>query len=167
VPRVNRGLLLKFFLTFSRFEYALKNTDYCTRHPEVQRPNGLLLMPRAEPDWDRFATSLRDLFDRNKSEELREASRYLSEEPPNRQILVEGRPAWETPVRGPAPSEIEFLLLMVRCVRNNLFHGGKHNLDVHETTQRTEKLLVSCLEVLRACLALAPQQQQAYDDARL
>jgi hypothetical protein len=56
---------------------------------------------------------------------------------------------------------------MVRCVRNNLFHGGKFNIEVLEDTARTEKLLSSSLTVLAACLDIAPQQQAAYRDARL
>src|SRR3989338_10049386 len=93
--RVNRDLLSEFFLTFAKFEYALKNTGYFVGHPEDPLP------PPAEPDWKRFATSLRDLFDPSKNEELGEACRYLSESPPNKQVIVHGAPAWETPVRDP------------------------------------------------------------------
>ena len=52
---VSKELLLEFFLTFSRFEYALKATGYYKRRP-VKPPD----WPKAEPDWDRFAASLRN-----------------------------------------------------------------------------------------------------------
>lgn len=160
--RVDRELLLEFFLTFAKFEYALKNTDCFIRHPEDPRR----LSP-AEPDWDRFAASRRDDFNPKKSEELAAACRYLSESPPNRQVIVNGSPAWETPVHDPGLSEIEFLLRMVRSVRNNLFHGGKHNIAIHESRERTEKLLRSCLALLNECLSLAPTQKRAYREAML
>ena len=62
---VNRELLLDFFLTFSRFEYALKNSGFFVKHSE--QPDG---PPPAEADWDTFAPSLRTVFDPSKSGEL-------------------------------------------------------------------------------------------------
>jgi hypothetical protein len=50
---------------------------------------------------------------------------------------------------------------MVRCVRNNLFHGGKHTNNVPETEERTTQLLRRSLAILRECLNLAPNQRQA------
>ena len=158
--RVNRDLLLEFFLSFGRFEYALKTTGFFVRKPENS-----LRPPTAEPDWDRFAVLLCDSFAPGKNDELARACRYLTESPPNKQVIINDAPAWETPVRG-TQSEIEFVLRMVRSVRNNLFHGGKHSIDVHES-ERTELLLRSCLVVLTECLALAPVQQQAYMEAVL
>ncbi len=159
--RVNRDLLLEFFLSFARFEYALKSTGFFVRRPEEP-----LRPPAAEPDWDRFAVSLRDRFDRRRSDDLMEACRYLSESPPNKQVIINHAPAWETPVRG-TKSEIEFILRMVRTVRNNLFHGGKHNIDVHESIERTELLLKHSLVVLEECLDVAPVQRAAYIEAVL
>ena len=60
---VSKELLLEFFLTFSRFEYALKATGYYKRRP-VKPPD----WPKAEPDWDRFAASLRKIFNSNANE---------------------------------------------------------------------------------------------------
>jgi len=57
---------------------------------------------------------------------------------------------------------------MIRSVRNNLFHGGKHAAaGVHEAPERTEQLLRSSLVVLEECLALAPDQQRAFTEAVL
>ncbi len=159
--RVNRNLLLAFFLSFARFEYALKSTGFFVRKPEDP-----LRPPGAEPDWDRFAVSLRDSFDCHKNNELTEACRYFLESPPNKQVIVNDAPAWETPVRG-TQAEIEFILRMVRAVRNNLFHGGKHSIDVHESIERTELLLTHSLVVLNECLEVAPVQQAAYLEAVL
>jgi hypothetical protein len=158
---VNRDLLLEFFLTFARFEFALKTTGFFRAYPENPKKP-----PAAEPDWERFATSLRPSFASARSPELQEACNYLLDAPPNRQVLSQGTLAWETPVRG-QEADIEFLLRLVRCVRNNLFHGGKHNIEVHEGTQRTEKLLTSSLAVLAECLALSAEQRVAYDRAVL
>jgi hypothetical protein len=54
--RVDRELLLNFFLTFSRFEYALKAKDLFKRtNPQGNDPSR---PPEAQPDWDTFAVSL-------------------------------------------------------------------------------------------------------------
>jgi hypothetical protein len=160
---VDQQLLLEFFLVFSRFEYALKASGFHKRHP----PNPPHY-PRAEPDWDCFAARLRDKFDPNSTIKLKQACEYLLDSPPNQQVILQDAVAWETPVRPNGEGDIQFLLRMVRCVRNNLFHGGKFNIDVHEDTARTEALLRSSLTVLAGCLEIAPPQQQAaYKDARL
>lgn len=159
---VDRELLLEFFLTFSRFEYALKATGFLVRHPE-DRPR----QPPAEPDWDCYAVSLRAQFSSTASAALQGACQHMQDSPPNRQVLLNGSPAWETQARDPHVPEIDFLLRMVRCVRNNLFHGAKHNVDVHESTDRTERLLRDCLTILAACLAISPNQERAYADAVL
>jgi len=159
---VNRELLLDFFLTFSRFECALKNSGFFVKHSE--QPDG---PPPAEADWDTFALSLRTVFDPSKSGELQDGCRYLLESPPNKQVIVNGAPAWETPTRHPALSDFEFLIRAVRIVRNNLFHGGKFNIELHETNERTAKLLRSTLAVLNECLTLSPNVCRAYEQATL
>ena len=161
-----RGCNLEYaedwLLVFSRFEYALKASGYFKRHQPVPPT-----WPKAEPDWDRFAVSLRASFNANATDDIRRACEYLFDSPPNQQIILNDAVAWGTPVRPNDETDIEFLLRMVRCVRNNLFHGGKHNIGVHEDVQRTERLLRSSLTILAACLDLAPAQNTAYRDAHL
>ena len=159
---VNKELMLEFFLTFSRFEYALKATEMFKRHRPVPTRT-----PRAEPDWDRFSASLRDNFNASATKDLAQACEYLCDSPPNQQVIVDDAVAWETPTRADGEADVQFLLRMVRSVRNNLFHGGKHNIEVHEDIQRTEMLLKSSVTILDACLTIAPKQQAAYLDARL
>lgn len=160
--KVDKDLLLEFFLVFSRFEYCLKATGMFVRHA-VEPPK----WPRAEPDWDSFANQIRDSFDRNATDELREACLYIVESPPNQQVFTGHELAWETPCCPKGESEIAFLLRMVRSVRNNLFHGGKYNIDFHEDTDRTTMLLRSSLHILNACLNISPNQLAAYHEARL
>jgi hypothetical protein len=159
---VNRELLRDFFLTFSRFEYALKNSGFFVRHPD--RPNG---PPAAEADWDTFSVSLRTVFISSISDQLLQASHYLLESPPNKQVIINGALAWETPTRDTAVTDIEYLIRAIKIVRNNLFHGGKYNMGLHETTERTEMLLRSALVVLHSCLALASNVRGAYEQATL
>ena len=163
--RVDRDLLLNFFLTFSRFEYALKASRLFKRTSpqriDPSRPT------EAQPDWDRFALSLRCAFQLDRTETLKQACEFILDSPPLKQIIINDAVSWETPVRPSHESDVEFLLRMVRCVRNNLFHGGKHNNEVHEDTERTEKLLKSSLTILDECLALSPNVKQAFDAAAI
>lgn len=83
---INRELLLNFFLTFSRFEYALKVSNFLKRpNPSV---NNALRPPDAQPDWDRFAISLQSTFQKDKNDQLLEASEYIIESPPWKQVIV-------------------------------------------------------------------------------
>jgi hypothetical protein len=157
------GLLLDFFLRFARFEYALKNTGFYKKH---RRKNGLPI--QAEPDWDRFAArELRAVFDPHRTPELSEAFDYLTLSPPRKQVIFDRAPAWETSTRDPLWSDAEFALRMVRCVRNNLFHGAKHTNTAHESPERTARLLRSSLTILDECLVLAPSQKAAFEEATL
>jgi hypothetical protein len=161
--RVDRELLLNFFLTFSRFEYALKTNNYFKR-PNTTT-NNALKPPDAKPDWERFAVSLRDVFKKDKNAELHEACQYIIEAPPWKQVIVNNAVAWESPIRPESESEIEFILRMVRSVRNNLFHGGKFNMEAFEQTERTMKLLSCSIIILNECLTLSPSVKLAFDEA--
>jgi hypothetical protein len=161
--RANRELLLEFFLTFSRFEYALKASSF------FQRPRQTRVDPRnppdAKPNWDSFAVSLRGVFQSSRTDELQRACEFILDNPPWKQVILNDSVAWESPSRAEGEPEIDFLLRMIRTVRNNLFHGGKYNIEVHEDTHRTELLLTHSLTILKECLGLVPQVKRAFEEA--
>lgn len=161
--RVEKDLLFEFFLTFSRFEYALKESDFFQRL-NTERSNGFK-PPNAQPDWDKFAASLRDSFSSDKTDELSEACEYIELSHPFRQVIINDDICLETPIRPEREKQIEFLLRMIRCIRNNLFHGGEYNnLGIQEATERIERLLKSSLIILKECLALSSVVSNAFDE---
>jgi len=162
--RVDKDLLFEFFITFSRFEYALKESDFF-QWLNTERTNGFK-PPNAQPDWDRFAVSLRDSFRADKMDKLCEACEYIELSPPFRQVIVNNDILWETPIRPEGEKQIDFLLRMIRCFRNNLFHGGEYNnLGIQEITERIERRLKSSLIILKECLALSPAVSKAFYEA--
>lgn len=157
---VDNELLLEYFLTFSKIEYALKISGFF-QHTAPKNVNPIK-PPDAKPDWDNFANSLRNSFDRNSSEVLTDACNYFFDQPPNKQVIVNEGVAWESPVIPNNEHSIQFLLRMIRSVRNNLFHGGKFN---NEDEERTTLLLINSLIILRECLKLSPDVNNRYDHA--
>jgi hypothetical protein len=152
--KIDRELLLNFFLTFSRFEYALKASGFARE-----------IRGGVSPDWNRFALILRGSFNKCKDQNLLEACNYFFDNPPLKQVLINGGLAWETQCQEQNESDVEFLLRMVRCVRNNLFHGGKHNIWLHEDRERSETLLRNSLIILNECLGLSSQVKRLFDGA--
>ena len=84
-----------------------------------------------------------------------------------KQVLRQNTLMWEANVPNGNLSDIEVLLLLIRRIRNNLFHGGKHNFDMFENTERTTRLLKSSLIVIQECLLLAPHAKTTYDGASI
>jgi hypothetical protein len=162
---VDRELLLEFFLTFSRFEYALKATDFLGGRRRGRRNDPR--PPRAEPNWEEYARYVHRLFRARRTPELRAACEYLRQVPPWLQVQINGQPGWKADGPPLRRRGIEFILEMVRRVRNNLFHGGKYRLDPHETKERTELLLRNALLILAECLRVSPRVRRAYEEAVL
>jgi hypothetical protein len=159
--------LLDFFLTFSRFEFALKTTGFFRpRHQRRRQRNEPDEYPDAEPDWNAFATSIEGSFRPDADPDLETACTYILQHPPDREVVANSNLMWET--RGPAEGlpEITRLLLAVRWVRNNLFHGAKFS-PVHGDAERNRKLIKSSLVILKGCLAVSSKVREEYKDAAL
>lgn len=141
-------LAIEMFRTFARFEYALKASGF-------HYGDGA-----AEPNWRSFAESVPDLFNEPSDPNLRAAVSYVLEQPPKKQIVASGVLAW-----GHAAPDTDLLsdrvLIYVRRVRNNLFHGGKFNGHWFEP-ERSELLLRHSLIILQACIAASDDLGQAF-----
>ena len=83
VPKHHRDLVFRFFLTFSRFEYALKRAGFITGSGSDIKPG-----------WDKFSAKHRSAFNPSSSTELQQAVDYFSEHPPRKQILNDGCLDW-------------------------------------------------------------------------
>lgn len=107
-------VVINFWYAFSRTEYAMKESIYFRGNEK-----------RVDPDWREFAKAAHAgvMTLAKDDEELRNALDYLHNHPPRRQVVMDGRPGWID-----APVDVEnanSLFEGMRCVRNNLFHGGK------------------------------------------
>jgi len=146
---------LDFFLVLSRLEFALKLTGYLTADKKG-----------VKPDWDRFATTIKKTFDSESNEELSIAIQYYLGFPPQKQIFKNGKLDWATsPPKN--SSEIERAIILIRRVRNNLFHGGKYNQQAHDETARNEELLKMGITILKEAMRHEPNVLKAYEGAAI
>jgi hypothetical protein len=141
-------LAIELFKTFSRFEYALKASGFNNGDGEAQA------------NWRNFALSIELELQNPQTPELREAIDFMLKHSPKKQVIRNGLLAWDA-----APpntnSTADLILLYVRRVRNNLFHGGKFNGHWF-APERSEKLLRHSLVILNACLDGSPQVRSAF-----
>lgn len=143
-------LATELFKTFARFEYALKASGFNNGDGE------------AKPNWRDFALSVETQLQNSKSPELLKAITFMRQQPPKKQIIRNGLLEWDDAPPN-TDSNADLVLLYVRRVRNNLFHGGKFN-DHWFTPERSEELLRHSLVILYACLDASPQVKKAYDN---
>lgn len=129
--KFDRELVFRFFTVFSLFEYALKQAGY------------LLDSKSAEPNWDLFSACIDGKFDTNRTDDLKEAVRYLLTSPPKKQVVEKKEIVFRAALPK-KPTNTGDLSVYIRRVRNNLFHGGKFGYDA----KRDSRLIECCLIVL-------------------
>lgn len=78
-----------------------------------------------QADWDKFANDIDWHFRRIKEPRFVAAVQYLLTEPPRKQVIRDGSLAWKSAPPNVSLLKAQQVLLMVRRVRNNLFHGAK------------------------------------------
>jgi hypothetical protein len=136
---------IEFFAVFSRFECALKCNE-C-----IKRKNNDV---RAEPNWDDYAKYFEKPEKKDIKKKIEEAAKiYLWKEPPEKQIVENGKIKWVTAPTN-EKSTISNTFDLIKIVRNNLFHGGKYEFgqDALFTKRRDEDLVQACLKILYICL---------------
>jgi hypothetical protein len=148
---VDRELAIQFMAEFSRFEYALKSSGFI----KVDRGGG------ANPDWDGFAKKIVGGFAGITDPLLPTAVTYFLGFPPKKQVCIGGQLSFsDTPPQ--QTSVEEQVLLMVRRVRNNLFHGGKFHPQTDPDRDRL--LLEHSRTILRLCLCLDTSLQYSFEN---
>ncbi|EGR0749060.1 TPA: hypothetical protein ACMDXS_004620, partial [Vibrio parahaemolyticus] len=108
-------LAIEFICTFSRLEYALKSTKFALGNEN-----------RVEAWWDKFANTIHEQFIALDEPDLLAATNYILTSPPRKQVLENESLKFVPQQIDTNQKSTQQLILMVRTVRNNLFHGGKY-----------------------------------------
>lgn len=155
ITEENRNLVYRFFLSFARFEYALKCAGYLKN-----KQNG----ERADPSRLDFSKNNYCKFNPSITPELKASCDYFIQNPPKVQIVDPPGLGWIDFKKQGKLSLLEWLLDAVAQVRNNLFHGGKFPLNSVPEPARDTTLLRHSLTILDACVPLDYQVELFYFD---
>ena len=127
VPDDLRELVFSFLHKFSRFEFALKDAGKWRKGP-----GGAAL-----PNWDRFVA------DHEATYQLTASAIALLAANPKKQVVSDDEHSLE--FRGLTfdenVSDLAKVSRLARTVRNNLFHGGKHDAEGWDNPARIHELL--------------------------
>src|SRR5688572_30367174 len=117
----DRARVFRFLATFSRWECALKHGGFA----RVGRQD------QVEPDWRAFAVAHDADIAALTDPAFTAARDALLANPPRREELNGTLVEWRANPRRPAEhAAADYLLRIVKDVRNNLFHGGKFIANV-------------------------------------
>lgn len=134
-------LAFDFFFRFSRFEFALKANGYLKSH----QPGAV-----AEPGWDEFVAKHSNDYGCNLN------ALALLARPPERQVVANGDAlSWRAVGLDDCRSDLERVVRLLKTVRNNLFHGGKHGGESWDSPERTRQVLIAGSAVLEDLAAVA------------
>ena len=147
---IQPDLAFEFFAVFSRTEYALKATQYRCKE-------------KAEPCWDIFANRIDKDLQNIDDEKLKYAISYLQKYPPKIQKIENDKLVFKEPPISRGQKTTQQILLSIRRVRNNLFHGGKSE-RVREQRKRNECLVEQSLIILNACVDIDNDVYQKFHE---
>lgn len=151
MQRVHRkDLIYEFVFVFSRFEHALSVTSYLS-----ETKGGV------SADWDKFAREMNDVFLETLSPEVMKAVNYYDKAPPRKQVVDFDSLIWKD-VLPQTDYKLEKLLLLIRRVRNNLFHGEKFAVLLEGDSKRDTELLSHGLTILYACLQFSSDLRRKF-----
>jgi hypothetical protein len=145
-------LACQFLAVFSRMEYALKSTRYAIGSEK-----------KVDPAWDSFANEIDDAFLQIEDPEVVAARNYLLTRPPRKQTLAGNRITFTDQIIDANQKQTQQILLMVRTVRNNLFHGGKYLPEGEQEAGRNHLLVRHGLTVLLACSKLDQEVRNSFE----
>lgn len=153
----SKNLAYDLLRAFSRFEYSLKATKFL----RAGRGGG------AEADWDKFARAIgkKSSPDAIVSPTFKKAVLYFYRNPPKKQIVNEHEHlAWQEHAFISEAHRFDDLLILVRRVRNNLFHGGKSRGEYIYGSERDKVLIKHSLVILGECLHLDGDVEREFNN---
>lgn len=121
------SLAFDFFFSFSRFEFALKENGYLKSHKAGVS---------AEPGWDKFTKRMHAKYSPSP-----EAIALLAAKPEQQIVGAHNDLQWKAVDLTNCHSELDKVVRLLKTVRNNLFHGGKHGGAGWDNPTRTNMLL--------------------------
>lgn len=145
-----KDLIYEFVFVFSRFEHALSVTSYLS-----ETKGGV------SADWDKFAREMNAVFLSILSPEVNKAVKYYESDPPRKQVVDFDSLTWKDVVPK-TDYKLEKLLLLIRRVRNNLFHGEKFAVLLEGDSKRDTELLKHGLTILYACLQVSTDLRKRF-----
>ena len=145
-------LAMEFIATFSRAEHALKSTSYAKGHENS-----------VSAAWDIFANEIHEDFERITEMSIVEASNFLLGSPPRKQVLRNGVVEFKEQTIDQDQKRTQQLFLMIRTVRNNLFHGGKYLPHGEREAGRNEKLVRASLVILKVGIDLKEEVRASFE----
>ena len=147
-------VVLEFLATFSRLEYALKVTKFRQEGTELSE---------VKADWKRFTAEISTLFSPEKCNELQEAFTYLYNYPLKFYGNKNGSLEFLIYDTSKATSDIENVILKIKQIRHNLFHGGKFAPNNSGDQNNDFLLLNHSITTLLAIKDLIPEVNDAYN----
>lgn len=151
------GLVIEFFISFSRFECALKQSGTYAK-PMSRNDN------TAQANWDLFAINIAPHFIPPDPSALKNAVDYILGNPPQVQTVdAAGNLTWQ-PKLSRKPTDAQKLDVYIRRIRNNLFHGGKFHGQMIPDVSRNHQLLSSAIIIFDEWLRLSPLVLQRFED---
>ncbi len=150
---VSPDLAFDFLGVFARSEFALKAAGFANGSDK-----------EAKASWDAFGKAISKDFDPSKSKELKVAVEYLLKYPPKKQVLINNKLEFIDVALAHNQSQVQQVLMMVRRVRNNLFHGGKFLPGPPTDPERDKLLIQHSLAILHACIPLHGNVYIAYTE---
>lgn len=125
-PELNAAAF-EFLFWFSRFEFALKKHGYLKSTDTGKK---------AEPNWDAFVKRNRGKY------VLSAAAADLVNARPRQQVVAgSAQLAWQELPFAATEYDLQKVTLLLRLVRNNLFHGGRPADPNWDDPQKTIALL--------------------------
>ena len=147
-----QALAYEFLGTFARCEYALKGSGFAKGGATS-----------VEANWDTFASAIDWHFRRVAHRDFKAAVNFLLSQPPRKQVLHQGIVNWKDSPPDKNLPKAQQVLLMVRRIRNNLFHGAKVWSPEYGNRERDIALVEAGLVVLKECVLLKQQVHMAYE----